>query len=119
MIRNLVFDMGNVLVVFDPQRFMNNEGINDPEDRELVMRELFHNIEWAQMDLGILTEETAEPLVMKRIPEHLKEQVKHLLHHWWDRRECINGMEELLNELREAGYRLFLLSNASVMQHRY
>ena len=119
MTRNIVFDMGNVLVVFDPQRFMSNEGINDPGDRELVMKELFHNIEWAQMDLGVLTEETAEPLVMERIPDRLKEQAKHLLHHWWDRRDCIDGMEALLKDLREAGYRLFLLSNASVSQHIY
>ena len=73
MIRNMVFDMGNVLVVFDPQQFMDNEGISDPEDRKLITRELFHNIEWAQMDLGVLTEETAEPLVTKRIPDRLKD----------------------------------------------
>ena len=119
MIRNIVFDMGNVLLVFDPQRFMDNEGITHPEDREVVMRELFHNIEWAQMDLGVLTEDTAEPLVLKRIPERLQEKVKRLLHSWWEPRECIDGMEELLQELKTAGYRLYLLSNASVSQHIY
>ncbi len=119
MIRNIVFDMGNVLVVFDPQRFMDNAGISDPEDRKLIQRELFHNIEWAQMDLGVLTEETAEPLVLKRIPDRLKEQVRLLLHQWWMKRECVDGMEELLRELKEEGYRLFLLSNASAKQHIY
>lgn len=119
MTRNLVFDMGNVLIVFDPQYFMDLEGITDPADRELVNRELFHNIEWAQMDLGILTEDSAEPLVLKRIPDHLKEKVKHLLHGWWEKRSCIDGMEELLKDLKNAGYRLFLLSNASVYQHVY
>ena len=119
MIRNIVFDMGNVLVVFDPQRFMDNEGITDPKDRELINRELFHNIEWAQMDLGVLTEETAEPLVLKRIPDRLKEHVSRLLHQWWARRECIDGMEALVRELKEAGYKIYLLSNASVKQHIY
>ena len=119
MIRNIVFDMGNVLIVFDPQCFMDAEGITCKEDRQLVMRELFHNTEWAQMDLGVLTEDTAEPLILERIPERLKEKVKHLLHHWWQNRTCIEGMEDLLRELREAGYRLFLLSNASVSQHEY
>ena len=119
MIRNLVFDMGNVLVVFDPQYFMDVEGISDPEDRQLVYRELFHNIEWAQMDLGVLTEETAEPLVMKRIPERLRKPVSHLLCHWWEKRTCVEGMEELLRKLKAAGYRIYLLSNASVAQHEY
>ncbi len=119
MIRNMVFDMGNVLVVFDPQQFMDNEGISDPEDRKLITRELFHNIEWAQMDLGVLTEETAEPLVIKRIPDRLKDQVKNLLHRWWAKRSTIEGMEALLEELKGNGYRIYLLSNASVSQHLY
>ena len=115
----MVFDMGNVLVVFDPQQFMDNEGISDPEDRKLITRELFHNIEWAQMDLGVLTEETAEPLVIKRIPDRLKDQVKNLLHRWWAKRSTIEGMEALLEELKGNGYRIYLLSNASVSQHLY
>ena len=31
----------------------------------------------------------------------------------------MTGMRELVAELKEAGYRLFLLSNASTAQHRY
>ena len=119
MIRNMVFDMGNVLIVFDPYQFMDNEGICDPKDRDLVMRELFHNVEWAQMDLGVLTEETAEPLVMKRLPERLKGQVKNLLHCWWAKRSTIEGMEALVKELKVNGYSIYLLSNASVSQHIY
>ena len=119
MIRNMVFDMGNVLVVFDPNQFMDNEGIYEPKDRQLVIRELFHNVEWAQMDLGVLTEETAEPLVMKRIPDRLKGQVQNLLHRWWAKRSTIEGMEELVKELKENGYNIYLLSNASVSQHIY
>jgi len=119
MIRNIVFDMGNVLVVFDPQYFMDLEGINDKDDRLLVYREVFHSIEWAQMDLGVLTEETAEPLILERIPERLRDSVKHLLSHWWEKRTCVPGMEELLRRLKDAGYRLYLLSNASILQHQY
>ena len=119
MIRNIVFDMGNVLIVFDPQYFMDLEGIKDPEDRKLINRELFHNTEWAQMDLGVLTEETAQPLVLERIPDRLKENVKHLLNNWWKQRSCIKGMEDLVKELKSKGYRIYLLSNASVSQHVY
>lgn len=119
MIRNIVFDMGKVLVMFDPNRFMDREGIHDPEDRRMVLRELFQSIEWAQMDLGVLTEETAEPLVLKRFPDRLKENVRHLLSGWWEQRTCIPGMESLLHKLRESGYSLYLLSNASILHHQY
>ena len=76
MIRNIVFDMGNVLVKFDPGMFMTREAILDPEDRQIVMRELFQSVEWAQMDMGVLNEDTLEPLVLPRVPERLREKVK-------------------------------------------
>ena len=119
MIRNIVFDMGNVLIRFDPPYFLDRAGITDPEDRELILKELFLSVEWARMDAGSLTEETAEPLVLARIPERLKNQVTDLLYHWADHRDEIPGMTELVRKLKAAGYRIYLLSNASVAQHRY
>ena len=119
MIRNIVFDMGNVLIRFDPPYFMDRAGITDPEDRELILRELFLSVEWAQMDAGILTEEKAEPLILARIPEKLKSKVSDLLYHWADGRDEIPGMKELVRRLKDAGYGIYLLSNASAAQHRY
>ena len=119
MIRNIVFDMGNVLIRFDPERFMDCAGIEENKDRDLIRRELFMSTEWAQMDLGILSEATAESLILPRFPERLRETVSALLFHWADQRETIPGMEELLKKLKNAGYSLYLLSNASVMQHDY
>ena len=34
MIRNIVFDMGNVVIRFDPVYFLDRAGITDPEDRK-------------------------------------------------------------------------------------
>ena len=47
MIRNIVFDMGKVMIQFDPNRFMDRAGIKDPADRKLIMNELFRSVEWA------------------------------------------------------------------------
>ena len=119
IIRNIVFDMGNVMIHFSPEIFISRENITDPEDRRLIMNELFQSVEWAQMDSGILTEETAEPLIMKRIPERLQPVVHNLLYNWAIPRAEIEGMPELVAELKKAGYGIYLLSNASAAQHRY
>lgn len=119
MIRNIVFDMGNVLIRFDPLLFIEREGITDPEDRKIILDELFNSVEWAQMDRGILEEKTAEPFILKRFPERLHPAVCNLLYHWAIPGDEFYGMRELVAELKEAGYRLFLLSNASTAQHRY
>ena len=119
MIRNIVFDMGNVLIRFDPLLFIEREGITDQEDRKIILDELFNSVEWAQMDRGILEEKTAEPFILKRFPERLHPAVCNLLYHWAIPGDEFYGMRDLVAELKEAGYRLFLLSNASTAQHRY
>jgi len=118
-IRNIVFDMGNVMIRFDPEAFISRENIMDPADRRLILNELFLSVEWAQMDSGILTEETAEPLIMRRIPERLRPVVRDLLYNWAIPRAEIEGMPELAADLKKAGYGIYLLSNASAAQHRY
>lgn len=119
MIRNIVFDMGQVMIRFDPEMFMDRAGIHDPEDRQLIRNELFRSVEWAQMDEGTLTEETAEITIMERIPERLKGTVRELLYNWAFPREQMPGMEDLVRRLKEAGYGIWLLSNASAMQPKY
>ena len=119
MIKNIVFDMGNVLIRFDPSYFIERAGITDPADRKTVMNELFLSVEWAQMDAGALTEETAEPLILSRIPERLHHTVRSLLYTWAYPRDTVPGMENLVRALKEKGYGIYLLSNASVAQHQY
>ena len=119
MIRNIVFDMGNVVIRYDPVFFLDRAGITDPVDRKLVLDELFLSVEWAQMDAGTLTEETAEPRIMPRFPERLRATVRTLLYSWAYPRDMVPGMEELIGRLKAAGYGIYLLSNASVAQHEY
>jgi len=119
MIRNIVFDMGKVLIDFNPDSFMDHAGITDPADRKIVRQELFSSIEWAQMDMGIATEDSIESAVLSRVPEHLRERTRHLLHNWYIPRRMIPGMEEMVRRLKEAGYGIYLLSNASVNQPVY
>ena len=119
MIRNIVFDMGNVLIQFDPQMFMDREGIVSLEDREILRKELFASAEWAMMDMGLETEDTFEPKLLKRLPEHLRAPASHLLRNWAFPRQTVPGMDDLVRRLKAAGYHLYLLSNASVRQPDY
>ena len=119
MIRNIVFDMGQVMIRFDPNRFLDRAGITDADDRKLILNELFLSVEWAQMDEGTLDEKSAEPLILARIPDRLKEAVRELLYNWAFPREQIPGMEDLVKRLKEAGNGIWLLSNASRMQPLY
>lgn len=118
MIKNILFDMGQVLIRFDQQFFINRLGI-EGEDVSLLMRELFRSVEWVQMDRGSLREEDAFRSISQRLPEQLHDAAWKLIC-MWDRPILeIDGMYDLVAELKELGYGIYLLSNASVRQHDY
>lgn len=118
MIKNILFDMGNVLLHFDRSVFLNRLEISE-EDKLLLLREVFLSVEWVQMDRGILWEETAEPLMCRRLPAHLHDAVHSLVSEWDEPMMPVEGMAELVQELKEKGYGIYLLSNASLRQHDY
>lgn len=118
MIKNIVFDMGNVIIRFDPELFMSRLGLAE-EDRRLLKRELFISLEWSRMDRGSLTDEEAAEIVCRRVPERLHDAVRRLVG-MWDRPILpVEGMYELVEELKDMGYGIYLLSNASFRQHDY
>ncbi|MEF2837683.1 MAG: HAD family phosphatase [Oscillospiraceae bacterium] len=118
MIKNILFDMGNVLIHFDRRAFLDRLDISE-EDKQLLMREVFLSVEWVQMDRGTLWEASAEPLMCRRLPERLHSAVHSLVSCWDEPMLPITGMAELVQELKENGYGIYLLSNASLRQHDY
>ena len=117
-IRNILFDMGNVLIYFDRNLFMERLGVSE-EDRKLLMREVFLSVEWVRMDRGSLVEESALECICRRLPERLHDAAQKLVS-MWDRPILpIPGMYELIEELKTNGYGIYLLSNASLRQHEY
>ena len=118
MIRNILFDMGNVLIRFDREYFIERLGVA-PEDKQLLMREVFQSVEWVQMDRGSIVETEAVERICRRLPERLHDAAEKLVA-MWDRPILpIEGMYELVEELKKCGYGIYLLSNASLRQHEY
>ncbi len=118
MKKNIVFDMGGVLVVWDPDRFIRDLGLAG-EDAVILKREVYGNADWAMMDRGDLTPDEFRRRVFPRLPERLRDAAEQAAFHWADKRTEIPGMRELLAEIRGAGHPLYLLSNASLQHHDY
>ena len=119
MIRNIVFDMGNVLLRFDPKLFMERVGVEEPEDQRLIQKELFRSLEWVQMDRGTMTEAETLERVKTRVPERLHPALEELVLRWERPILAIPGMAEFVRDCRRAGYGIYLLSNASRRLHEY
>ena len=119
MIKNIIFDMGEVLIRFSPDMFIERVGITDYEDKELLKREIYKSVEWSMMDRGTLTDEQACEIMQTRVPDRLKEYVAKLTCEWNRPIIPIQGAKELVKELKDNGYNIYLLSNASVGQKDY
>lgn len=118
MIKNIVFDMGNVIIRFDRNAFIDRFGVSE-EDRRILLREIFLSPEWVMMDRGTLTDEQAADILCPRVPEHLREIARKLIG-FWDRPILeVEGIEPLIEELKSKGYGIYLLSNASCRQPDY
>ena len=118
-IRNIVFDMGNVLLRFDPEYFLDREGITAKKDRELLLSNIFLSEQWPMLDTGDMTEEELAELVIPRLPVSLHNAARRMIFAWEQPMEPIPGMADLVRGLKQKGYKLFLLSNASFRQPQY
>lgn len=116
MIKNVVFDMGKVLVKFEPLKYISHY-TNDETDTQILLDELFGSKEWVGLDHGIIVQEQAVESICKRVPTHLHEATKDLIHNWHKYREPIEGMDLIIKDLKSRGYNVFVLSNISSIYH--
>lgn len=100
MIRNILFDMGNVLVRFDPKLFVSRLDLPE-EDRVLLMREVYLHPDWVGCDRGTHTEQEAAAKACSRLPEHLHAYARRLALEWDNPSDQIPGMEEICSQLQE------------------
>lgn len=118
MIKNIVFDMGGVLIVWDTARMLSQ--LNLPQqDNELLNRELLRSVEWIGEDRGDYNEQQLEKAACAKLPEHLHEPVHRLVQ--WYRWFLLPmpGMAALVRELKGNGYGIYLLSNAGTNLRDY
>ncbi len=117
MIKNIIFDMGNVLLAYTPQEFIKTV-TDDEEAARIVLKELFYSREWLQLDEGSITEACAVENVSLRIPQHT-ELVQKAMDNWHSDLTPIDGMPEIVTKLKNKNYRVYLLSNTSIKFFSY
>lgn len=118
MQKNIVFDMGNVLLQYQPERFVARH-TNDPTTQKLLVQELFSDAEWVGMDRGSVTEAEAYEAVSKRLPAELHPTLKSLLETWFRDFLPMPGMSTLVEDLKSRGHKLYILSNAGQRYYEY
>lgn len=113
VIRNIVFDMGNVLLTFDGMRF-SRIFTETEEDAELLNRALFASQAWALRDAGALDDETILFMAAHELPERLHPALERAFAGWRAYSEPIEEVNDIALAAHRAGYGVYVLSNAGM-----
>lgn len=111
VIKNIVLDMGNVLLSYDPHVILN-QVCETEKEKQLILSELFEGEEWIMGDRGNITNEQRYDLVKERLPRELHPKLKECVLHWDICMKPIDGAKEFCSRCRAEGYGLYVLSNA-------
>lgn len=110
MYRNIIFDVGQVLLSFEPEIF-SRTFIKDHEERRSFVNSIFLGQEWSRFDRGILQKEEIISHLKKKYP-NWKEIIEKVVGNWEEMLEPIPGTVKILKKIKEMEmYHLFLLSN--------
>jgi HAD superfamily hydrolase (TIGR01509 family) len=110
-IRNVVFDMGGVLLGFNGSLFSHVFTTNE-EDAAALNAAFFSSPAWPLLDAGAISEDTIERMAKAHLPERLWPNLHECMAHWHEHQPVIPETSALVERLHAAGYGCYLLSNA-------
>ena len=111
MIKNIVFDMGAVIIDFDPKRILGS--LFEKEDAEKVEEVLFHTDAWDRRDRGTATNEEVLKEALPLLPERTHEKVRKMVDNFFVYMPEFEDVYEIIKEIKAQGFKLYLLSNCS------
>ena len=111
MIKNIIFDMGGVLIDYNPEKTLY--GMFDRETADLLLRVVFRNPLWSDKDRGIIFPSEIMEKVRGEIPAEIFKQVSAMVDNFYPYMPPFDKMEGFVRELKEKGFGIYLLSNAS------
>lgn len=118
MIRNIIFDLGNVIINYNQEQIINNFTKKE-EEIKYIYDEIFHAPEWELMDLGNITNDEAIEVINKRNEFKYQKLTDNFLHEWYKEQEINRDIVEIAKKLKRKGYKLFVLSNMANLTYEY
>ena len=111
MIKNVIFDLGNVVlklkwnIVID--KYTQNE-----DEKKILQNVIFNSEEWNKLDEGTIEKDKAIAIMLSKLPENLHPACLGIMQDWQEGLVINDQTIGFIENLRENGYKTYILSNA-------
>lgn len=116
MIKNIIFDLGNVLLDFNPEVYVKSKIIENKVEE--IYKCIFQSDEWAMLDRGTISEEDAKINIINRNIQN-EELINLVFENWYDILIPIKSSVDVLKKLKQKGYKVYYLSNFHLAAFEY
>lgn len=109
LIRNIIFDIGNVLLNFKPEAFLRRFTRDENRIKEFTAKVIKTEL-WLSLDRGDVSLKDAQNEYLKRYPEE-SDLLKVFFNHWKEILTLIPQNIQILRDLKTNNYKIYILSN--------
>ncbi len=103
--------MGGVLIDLNLKRTLSEHFKEEYHD--MILEKVFDSKLWRDMDAGLARAEDVIPQILPELPEETRELMGQMISNFYPYMPPLPKMEELIIRLKKAGYKVYLLSNAT------
>ena len=119
MIKNIIFDIGNVILQFDIKEVIPNFTKKESE-KQFIINNIINSPKWLQyslIDTGFISREQAIEIVEDRTNHINDELIEKFWYRYNDYSFINDNVIDIIKELKEKDYKIYLLSN--INSHTY
>lgn len=111
MIKNVIFDIGGVLVSFEPDRVFREMGLPE-EEVQILYQHTAKSPYWKELDRGILPKEEVFQTMVNTMPQaYRKDAMEFFTKRIPEAVTSFDYSADWLKGLKERGYNIYLLTN--------
>ena len=111
MIKNIIFDMGGVLIDHNPEKTLYAHF--DKETADIILKEVFRNELWVERDRGVVTSEEIIEKKKHLFPKEHFEKICVMVKNFFPYMPPFEEMYDVVKTLKENSYGIYLLSNVA------
>lgn len=115
MVKNIVFDIGNVILNFDYKKILSKYTL-DKNEQNFIEKNIINSPEWlgyALIDTGYITKNDAIKIVQDRTNHENDKLVENFWNTYNNYAYIDNRVLELIRKLKNKEYNIYLLSNTN------